>query len=393
MSTRGWLILLRAFFRRPYASIWEKCGQKSAIVNLAGRRPLVYACAEIAIPHPLPRPDAFAALRDNPEARNRQEPSLVKHSRVARLTAFALVGAALISGPILGSGQALADDPVLAKLNGKEIRESDLALAEAEVGPEVANLPPANRRRLLLEFMIEMQLFADAAEGEKLTSGPEYEKRVAYWNTRAKRDAYYEKAVKGSISDGVLKGIYDDKVKMVPAEDEVEARHILVESEDKAKEVVEKINKGEDFAKLAEAYSQDPGSKADGGKLGYFAKGQMVKEFEDAAFALKKGEVSKPVKSKFGWHIIKLEDRRTKPLPTFEEVKDQILNGMVQQKGQQVATELRGKAAIEYVDSEIKLQVEQESAAAAAKKKLFEQQMDEQIKKKEALDAIQKEQK
>jgi peptidyl-prolyl cis-trans isomerase C len=319
----------------------------------------------------------------------------VKQSLVVRLSALALVAAALLfSGPeFAGPGRALADDPILAKLNGKEIRESDLSLAEAEVGPEVANLPPANRRRLLLEFMIEMQLFADAAETDKLTSGPEYEKRLAYWHTRAKRDAYYEKAVKGSISDGVLKGIYDDKVKMIPAEDEVEARHILVATEATAKEVVEKINKGEDFAKLAEEYSQDPGSKADGGKLGYFSKGQMVKEFEEAAFALRKGEVSKPVQSKFGWHVIKIEDRRAKALPTYEEVKDQILNGMVQQKGQQVATDLRGKAAIEYVDSEIKLQVEQEAAAAAAKKKIFDQQMEEQLKKKEALDAIQKEQK
>lgn len=318
----------------------------------------------------------------------------MKQPLVVRLTALALVGAAFLSGPaFVGAGRALADDAVLAKLNGKEIRESDLALAEAEVGPEVHNMPAANRRRLLLEFLIEMQLFADAAEGEKLTSGPDFEKRLAYWATRAKRDAYYEKSVKGSISDAVTKGIYDDKVKMIPAEDEVEARHILVDSEEKAKEVVEKINKGEDFAKLAEEYSKDPGSKADGGKLGYFAKGQMVKEFEDAAFALRKGEVSKPVQSKFGWHIIKIEDRRTKPLPTYEEVKDQILNSMVQQKGQQVATDLRGKAAIEYVDTEIKLQVEQEAAVAAAKKKVFEQQMDEQIKKNEALDAIKKEQK
>jgi peptidyl-prolyl cis-trans isomerase C len=311
-------------------------------------------------------------------------------SRVLHLAALAFVGAALSFGP----RPALAEqDAVVATLNGREIRESDLALAEAEVGPEVANMPAANRRRLLLEFLIEMQLFADAADSASLTSGPDFEKRAAYWTTRAKRDAYYEKSIKGTVSEPLAKGIYDDKVKMIPAEDEVEARHILVDSEEKAKEVIEKINKGDDFAKLAAEYSSDPGSKADGGKLGYFSKGQMVKEFEDAAFVLKKGEVSKPVKSKFGWHVIKVEDRRTKPLPTFDEVKGQIVNSLVQQKGQQTATDLRGKAKIEYVDNEIKLQVEQEAAVAAAKKKVFEQQMDEQIKKKEALDAIEKEQK
>jgi len=175
----------------------------------------------------------------------------------------------------------------------------------------------------------------------------------------------------------------DDKVKEIPREDEVNASHILVDGEEKAKEVLGKVEKGEDFSKLAEEYSSDPGSKANGGKLGYFGKGQMVKEFETAAFALKKGEVSKPVQSKFGWHIIKIEDRREKPLPTYEQVKDQILDSMVQQKGQQVAQELRGKAEIDYVDPEIREEVRKETAMAAARKKMQEQQFEEQIKQME----------
>jgi peptidyl-prolyl cis-trans isomerase C len=320
---------------------------------------------------------------------NPQEPYPVTQSCVARIATLLLLAGATFATPQF----ALADDAVLAKINGHEIKESDLKLAEAEVGPEVATLPADKRRRLLLEFVIEMRLFADAADAGKLTSGPAYEERLAYWTTRAKRDAYYEASIKGAIGDALVRGIYDDKVKMIPTEEEVDARHILVESEDKAKEVFEKIGKGEDFAVLAVAYSSDPGSKADGGKLGYFSKGQMVKEFEDAAFALKKGEVSKPVQSKFGWHIIKIEDRRTKPLPTFEEVKSQIVDSMVQQKGQQVATDLRGKANIEYVDAAIKEQVRQETAIAATKKKLLEEQMDEQIKKMESEKAGQPEKK
>lgn len=307
--------------------------------------------------------------------------------RAVRVATSAVLGAAILAGaPCFGGSKALADDPVLAKLNGKEIRESDLKLVEAEVGPELANVPPANRRRLMLEFLIEMQIFADAADAEKLSSGPEFEKRLAYWTTRAKRDAYYETSIKGSVSDALAKGIYDDKVKMIPQEDEVSARHILVDTEEKAKEVFDKIGQGEPFAKLAETYSNDPGSKADGGNLGYFGKGQMVKEFEDAAFALKKGEVSKPIQSKFGWHVIKVEDKRVKPLPTFEEVKSQIVHSVVQQKSQQVATDLRGKAKIEYVDSDIKLQVDQEQAAAAAKQKAFE----DQVKKQQAIEALEK---
>lgn len=304
----------------------------------------------------------------------------MKKSRVSKLAATALFGAALI----LTSHVASADDAVVAKLNGKDIKESDLVLAETEVGPEVANLPAGTRRRVLLEYLVETKLFAEAADAEKLTSGPDFEKRLDYWKTRAARDAFYDKSIKGSISEALAKGIYDDKVKMIPQEDEVEARHILVDTEEKAKELYDKAVAGEDFGKLAEANTKDTGSKAEGGKLGYFSKGQMVKEFEDAAFALKKGEISKPVKTQFGWHIIKVEDRRQKALPSFDEVKDKIIGNMVQQKGQQIIQELRGKANVEYVDSEIKLQVEQEAAINAAKKKAFDQKMEEQIKQLEA---------
>ena len=304
----------------------------------------------------------------------------MKRARVVRLAACAIAAAAILPGVEL----ARAQDAVVAKINGQEIKESDLKLAESEVGPEIASLPADKQRRVLLEYLIEMRLFADAADGQKLTSGPEFEKRQAYWTTRAKRDAYFEGSIKGSISDALVRGIYDDKVKMIPAEDEVEARHILVESEAKAKEVLDKVGKGEDFAKLAADYSSDPGSKAEGGKLGYFTKGQMVKEFEDAAFALKKGEVSQPVQSKFGWHIIKLDDRRVKAPPAYEDVKGQIVDSMVQQKGQQAATDLRGKAKIEYVDAAIAEEVRKETALIAARKKLQEQQFEEQIKKMES---------
>lgn len=306
---------------------------------------------------------------------------------------FSLVTRALASGALaaaafgaafsLASLPARADDTVVAKLNGKEIRESDLTLAEAEIGPELHNMPASSRRRVLVEYLIETRLFAAAADDAKLGSGADFEKRAAYWRDRALRDEFYEKNIKTAFSEATARGIYDDKVKMIPPEDEVQARHILVDTEEKAKEIADKLAKGEDFAKLAAENSKDPGSKDDGGKLGFFGKGQMVKEFEDAAFALQKGEVSKPVKSQFGWHIIKVEDRRAKPLPTFEEVKDRLMGSMVQQKAQQIAQGLREKAQIEYIDQEVKMQVEQDAIRSAAQKKLLDQKMDEQMKQME----------
>ncbi len=289
----------------------------------------------------------------------------------ARRRALAFVCASLCLSP----AALHAEDKVMARLNGVDITQSDLDLANGEIGQALAELPAASRQRVLVEYIIETRLFANAAEGDKLASEPDFEKRLAYWRQRALRDAYYDKAVKSSISDAVVRGIYDDKVKGLAPQEEVQARHILVETEEKAKSLADEIAKGADFAALAKEHSKDAGSKGDGGMLGYFARGQMVAPFEEAAFSLKAGELSKPVKSQFGWHLIKVEDRRQKPPPPYEEVKDRILTSMVQSKAQDVARGLRGKATIEYVDADIKKQVEEDAKKADAQK-AFELQVD-----------------
>jgi peptidyl-prolyl cis-trans isomerase C len=284
---------------------------------------------------------------------------------------------------VLTSMTALAQDKVMATVDGKKITEADLKLAEFEIGGDLGNLPPATKKRVLVEYMIENQLFADAAEKDKLSTGQAFDERLNYWRRRALRDTYFDKAVKGDVSDGVAKAFYEDQVKAMKPEEEVQARHILVDSEEKAKELADKISKGGDFAALAKENSKDPGSKDDGGMLGFFGRGQMVPQFEEAAYRLKKGEISPPVKSQFGFHIIKLEERREKKLPTFEEVKDKILNSMIQKKAQDVATGLRTQAKIEYVDPEVKKLAEEQEKAQAEQKKALEAQIKGQIEKME----------
>ena len=263
----------------------------------------------------------------------------------------------------------------MATVNGHNISETDLALAEAEIGNELGNLPPATRRRVLVEYMIENQLFAEAAEAEKLGTGPEFERRLAYWRQRALRDAYFERSVKASIGIEAARGIYEDKVKGLKPEEEVQARHILVAKEEDAKKLAERAKAGEDFAQLAKENSGDGGSKEQGGMLGYFGRGQMVPQFEEAAFALKKGEISDPVQSQFGWHVIKVEDRRQKPPPSFEEVKDRLIGSMVQSKAQNIANELRGKAKIDYIDPELKKMAEEDAKRQAEAQAALEKQM------------------
>jgi peptidyl-prolyl cis-trans isomerase C len=295
-----------------------------------------------------------------------------------RVLVLALAAAVAVAG--LASSRVLAQDKVVATVNGKALTETDMKLAEAEIGGDLGNLPEATKRRVLVEYLIENQLFANAAEQEKMAAGEAFEDRMQYWRRRALRDTYFDKTVKDSIGEAAAKTFYDDQVKTLKPEEEVQARHILVESEAQAKELADKVAKGEDFAALAKEHSRDPGTKDDGGLLPFFSRGQMVPQFEEAAFKLKKGEVSPPVQSQFGWHLIKVEERREKQPPTFEQVKDRILASMIHRKAQSLANNLREQSKVEYVDEEIKKQVDEQEKQADAQKRMLE----EQIRKLEA---------
>jgi len=275
------------------------------------------------------------------------------------------VRAVLMAGVIVAgfAGGAVAEDKVIATINGKPITEGDLAVAESEVGADMGSLPAAQKRMSLLEFLIDNQLFAEAADAQNLGKGPEFETRLNYLKRRALRELYFEKVIKASVSDADARKAYDDQVKMLKPEEEVQARHILVETEEKAKELKEKIKNGGDFAALAKENSKDPGSKDDGGNLGYFGRGQMVPQFEEVVFKLGKGEVSDPVKTQFGWHLVKVEDRRQRQPPAFEIVKDRIVQSMLLQKAQMSAVSLRNAAKIEFVDPEIKKSIDERNAA------------------------------
>lgn len=261
---------------------------------------------------------------------------------------------------------ALAQEKVVAKVNGKDITEGDMRLAEAEIGNELGSLPPETRRRVLVEYLIENQLFAEAAEGDKLGSGAQFDDRMQYWRRRALRDAFFDRSVKSAVSSADARKLYDQQAAGAKQEEEVRARHILVETEQQAKEVFEKIAHGEDFVRMAKEHSKDPGSKEDGGDLGYFARGQMVPQFEEAAFKLKNGDISHPVQTKFGWHLIKIDDRRARGAPPFDEVRERLIASMVHRKAQEVAAGLREKAKLEYVDAEIKKQVDGEKTIKPA---------------------------
>ena len=304
--------------------------------------------------------------------------------KIAKLSLLAAVSAAAaLTAPLLTVGAALAQEKPVATVDGMAITEADLKLAEDEIGRDLGNLPGATKRRVLVEFLIENNLFAKAAEGVKLNEGADFDGRLKYWRNRALRDIYFEKQINSSISEAAAKTFYDDQVKSLKPKDEVQARHILVDSEEQARELKKKIEDGADFAALAKEHSKDPGTKEDGGMLGYFSAGQMVPQFEQAAFSVEKGKISAPVKSQFGWHIIKVEDRRQKPPPTFDEVKERILASMMHQKAQAAAAALREKAKVEYLDEEIKKEVEASNDSQSVQRKEIEEMIKKQIEAQE----------
>lgn len=301
---------------------------------------------------PVGSPSGLAPKESRPSTQ--QEPPLKIRVFPAILT-LALAGAALLLAPL----QALAEDKVVATIDGKPITDADLKIADSEIGADMGTLDPMQKRMSLLEFLIDNQLFAEAAEKDKLDQGPEFEARLQYLKRRALRELYFEKVIKASVTEADARKLYDEQVKLLKPEEEVSARHILVPTEAEAKDLKKKIDGGDDFAKLAKEFSKDPGSKDDGGNLGYFGHGQMVPEFESVVFKLKKGDVSDPVKTQFGWHLIKIEDNRLRPPPAFDVVKDRIVQSQLLQKAQQSAVALRSATKIEIVDPEIKKAIDE----------------------------------
>ncbi len=248
-------------------------------------------------------------------------------------------------------------DPLVAKVNGTEIHQSDLNAVEAEAG----QIPPMSadaKRDYLVQFMSDMILVSKAAEAKKVGEGSDFKRKLDFAREKLLMEALLQSVGKEALTDAAMHKVYDDAVKQLSGEKEVHARHILVRAaagDEKASEaakakivaIIARLKKGEDFATVAKEVTEDPSGKANGGDLGYFTKEQMVPEFSAVAFKLDKGQISDPVKTQFGWHVLKVEDKRDKPVPKFEEVKDQIEQYVTRKAQAELVTKLRAEAKIE----------------------------------------------
>jgi peptidyl-prolyl cis-trans isomerase C len=250
----------------------------------------------------------------------------------------------------LGFTPAFAQNKTLATVNGEAITEADVALAVEDLATQYPNLPADQQKKVALDFLIEVKVAAQKAKAEKLEDGEDYKRKLAYARERILMERLLTREGEKAASDAAVKAYYDEQVKQLKPVEEVRARHILVENEDEAKKVAGRIKAGEDFAKVAGEVSKDPGSGKEGGDLGFFTKERMVPEFAEAAFALKAGEISNPVKSQFGWHVIKLEEKRNRPVPTLDQVKDRLKEALAGKAQSEYLAKLRGEAKVEQAE-------------------------------------------
>jgi peptidyl-prolyl cis-trans isomerase C len=277
---------------------------------------------------------------------------LLAHSKLRtapRLVLLATVAALLIAPAAVILAQD--NDPVVAKVDGAEIRQSDLAIAEEDVGSNLQQQQMTGdaKRDYLINYISDVMLVAKAAEAKKVADSNDFKQRLTFARNKLLMESLLQSEGKAAATDAAMRRVYDDAKQQMSTDQEVRARHILVPSEDEAKAVLTELKKGGDFAELAKQKSKDPGA-AEGGDLGYFTKDQMVPEFAETAFKLDKGQLSEPVKTDFGWHIIKVEDKRNRPVPEFDQVKGQIENFVTRRAQVELVTKLRESAKIERVE-------------------------------------------
>jgi len=264
-----------------------------------------------------------------------------------RAPLLALLAGVSMFACLTGSPAMAQDNKVVAKIDGIEITEQEIALAGEDLGERIAQVPAAQRREYLLGYLSDLKIGARAAERAKIAELPEFTLRMNYFRQKVLMDEFISRQSKAAASTEAARKLYDDTMKTMKPEEEVRARHILVEKEDEAKAALARVRKGEDFAKVAAELSRDPGSGKEGGDLGYFTQDRMVPQFGAVAFQLKAGDVSEPVQTQFGWHVIKVEDKRSKPLPKFEDVKGEIETYLVRKAQQDIVMGLRGDLKLE----------------------------------------------
>ena len=261
------------------------------------------------------------------------------------IVALALV---FLSGPDAVAQNQISEGTV-ATVDGIAITYNDVSLVEDELMAVYGQLPEEQRFQTLVGYMVNRILASEAAKKAGLENDADVAKIKAFMERKALQDVYIAKMLMERVREEDVTAYYNKEIKNGPVEEEVRARHILLDNREAADAVVADLENGADFAALAKERSKGP-SGPSGGDLGYFSKQSMVPAFSDAAFKLAAGETSPPVQTQFGWHVIRVEDRRNLPVPPLDQVRDQIYQLLISEAQRDIYDEMRAKASVDLVD-------------------------------------------
>jgi peptidylprolyl isomerase/peptidyl-prolyl cis-trans isomerase C len=257
----------------------------------------------------------------------------------------------LLSATLLSSSMAFADDKVIATYKDGEVKESqvmvqfkDALQSQPALKDKKFSDLDRNMQEALLRGYINSKLLEKESANSNVEGSKEFQEKLANMKKQLIQQEIVDKYLKSAVTDKMVDEEYKKIAANMKDKEEIKVSHILVESEETAKDVKKQLNKGGKFADIAAKYSTDQSSKASGGTLGYVMQGQLVPEFEQKAFAMKTGEISDPVKTQFGWHVIKLEDKRKATVPSKDEAKPAIQNKLNRDAMEKFFDELAKKA-------------------------------------------------
>lgn len=287
-------------------------------------------------------------------------PQIGKQLTKSLMVALVILGAAGGTGltqestsPALG---------VVAMVDGVSITEAELIFAAEDLAQDLSSVPPAEQRAFLISVLIDMKLMANEARKLELDQAEIFVRRKTYLEERALRRAYFTTFVEAEVTEEATRAAYEEIIASEEPREEVRARHILLASLEDAQAVIAELDAGRPFEDVAREKSTGP-SGPNGGDLGFFGRGQMVPEFENAVFALETGQVSEPVQTQFGWHVIKMEERRQSAPPSFEQLAGRLRQQLLIQEFEAQVEVLKSSAVIEITDPELAAAFEAQNSA------------------------------
>lgn len=295
--------------------------------------------------------------------KNTMTTNTLRTRKIARLGSVFFAAICLIGVPAISNAQD--DNKIIGTIGGAPISISDLDVVVGELGDQLGQVPQDQKRIAAMMALIDIKLLAKKAQDEKFDEDEAFKRRIAFLRERALHNTIFEKDVVNAVTEDDVRARYDQEIAATPAENELKASHILVETEEEAIAIIAELEGGADFTELAKEKSTGP-SGPNGGDLGYFTKGRMVPEFEAAVFALDVGSYTKePVKTQFGYHVIKSDDLRPVQPPPFEQVEEQIRSVVLREQYFNLLQSLREDADVQIQDPAFKEAYEAAISGAA----------------------------